>query len=119
MTTTTSIKIFYFKEIPIKKTIKDKVVTNNSIFFKKYDYIEREIDATRIENVKELIERINVYAKNNKLDILQFETLYETKLDTNLERTYDSRFVDRFNYFTKFNFSKKETGCKVLFRKNE
>lgn len=117
---TTFIKIFYFKSIPIKKTVHDKVIIGSSlIFFKKYDTIEKEIDSTRKETVIELTERINKYAKDNKLDILQFETLYETKLNTQLERTNDSRHIDNFNYFTKFNFLREEEGCKVLFKKKE
>lgn len=65
----TFIKIFYIKKVTCRNFAMSNVLNEENIRMR-YE---------RNEEPDELINRINNYAKDNKLKILQFETIYEYK----------------------------------------
>lgn len=100
---TTFIKIFYFKEISFEKETIEKVLLKKTFLGlnNKYETYIKKVDTIRYGTIQELTERINKFTEENKLEILQFETIIKTALDVNLKMTDRISHRDNFKYFNK------------------
>lgn len=86
----------------------EKKITKRGFFKFEIEDIIVEKTKKRLETDDELFIRVNKFAQNNKLEILQFETVYDHILHTERGGTYH-------NYKLKVN----EIGYKFLFKKLE